>query len=61
MLLLSALGRQRIADLYEFKSTLVHKVSSKPGNETVSQNKTTYKNLDNETLAQQLEWLLVKT
>lgn len=61
MLLLSALGRQRIADLYEFKSMLVHKVSSKPGNETVSQNKTTYKNLDNETLAQQLEWLLVKT
>lgn len=61
MLLLSALGRQRIADLYEFKSTLVHKVSSKPGNETVSQNKTTYKNLDNETLAQQLEWFLVKT
>lgn len=60
MLLLSALGRQRIADLYEFKSTLVHKVSSKPGNETVSQNKTTYKNLDNEPLAQQLEWLLVK-
>lgn len=61
MLLLSTLGRQRIADLYEFKSTLVHKVSSKPGNETVSQNKTTYKNLDNEKLAQQLEWLLVKT
>lgn len=43
ILLLSALGRQRIADIYEFKSMLVYKVSSKPGNEIVSQNKITYK------------------
>lgn len=48
-----------MAALYEFKSTLVYKVSSKPGNETVSQNKTTYKTPDNETLAR-LECLLVK-
>lgn len=48
-----------MADPCEFKSTLVYKVNSKPGNEAVSQNKTTYKTPGNETLAQ-FECLLVK-